>query len=309
MLGEIKKQTSSFLQEKYKTVKLVLTDVTPAELLTEEAMNSDPWGPDARTMTRISEASFDVDDYWRIVDILHRRFHAVDAKEWRQSYKALVLLEFLLTHGPEDIGEEFHCDKSVIRELGKIQHIDDSGFNWGACMQKKSERILNLLSDDDLLQQSRSKALKISKEIQGFGNLIISPSSSSSSSPISTPSKKTTSRTSSFGSSSHSSTTSSTNHDELIMNMHDDHQLKQRRPHQPLKDLIDLGPIEEKGVVDDDDEEGCEKKLMELEEVGKGRRSGGDGGRGGGFRSLSDVGRVLKKRFDWQLSLRGGGGL
>ncbi|KAK1309040.1 Clathrin interactor EPSIN 1 [Acorus calamus] len=108
MLGEIKKQTSSFLQEKYKTVKLVLTDVTPAEL---GSYNSDPWGPDARTMTRISEASFDVDDYWRIVDILHRRFHVVDAKEWRQSYKALVLLEFLLTHGPEDIGEEFHCDK------------------------------------------------------------------------------------------------------------------------------------------------------------------------------------------------------
>ncbi|KAK1309041.1 hypothetical protein QJS10_CPA09g02030 [Acorus calamus] len=168
-------------------------------------------------------------------------------------------------------------------------------FNWGACMQKKSESILNLLSDDDLLQQSRSKALKISKEIQGFGNLIISPSSSSSSSPVSTPSKMTTSRTSSFGSSSHSSTTSSTNHDELTMNMHDDHQLKQRRPQQPLKDLIDLGPIEEKGVVDDDDEEGCEKKLIELEEVGKGRRSGGDGGRGGGFRSLSDVGRVLRR--------------
>lgn len=41
--------------------------------LAEEATNNDPRSPDARTMTRIAEASFELDDYWRIVDILHSR--------------------------------------------------------------------------------------------------------------------------------------------------------------------------------------------------------------------------------------------
>lgn len=41
--------------------------------LAEEATNSDVLGPDAKTMTRISEAAYDMDDYWRIVDVLHRR--------------------------------------------------------------------------------------------------------------------------------------------------------------------------------------------------------------------------------------------
>jgi len=42
--------------------------------LAEEATNKDDCSPDAKTMTRIAEASFDIDDYWRIVDILRQRY-------------------------------------------------------------------------------------------------------------------------------------------------------------------------------------------------------------------------------------------
>jgi len=41
--------------------------------LVEEATNNDPCSLDARIMTRIAEASLEIDDYWRIVDILHNR--------------------------------------------------------------------------------------------------------------------------------------------------------------------------------------------------------------------------------------------
>lgn len=41
--------------------------------LTEEATDEDLWPPDTRTMGSISRAAFEVDDYWRIVDILHKR--------------------------------------------------------------------------------------------------------------------------------------------------------------------------------------------------------------------------------------------
>lgn len=48
-------------------------------------------------------------------------------------------------------------------------------------MRIRSERILELLSGGEKLKQARLKALKITKEIQGFGNFVSSPSSSSSS--------------------------------------------------------------------------------------------------------------------------------
>ncbi|CDP00089.1 unnamed protein product [Coffea canephora] len=73
-LHEFKRQASFFFKDKIKVARLALLDVTPAQLSTEEATNGDSSAPDARTMRLISRAAFEVDDYWRIVDVLHRRF-------------------------------------------------------------------------------------------------------------------------------------------------------------------------------------------------------------------------------------------
>ncbi|GAU43017.1 hypothetical protein TSUD_28360 [Trifolium subterraneum] len=105
-------------------------------------------------MTQIAEASFDIDEYWRIVDVLHRRLYNVDWEEWRQSYKVLVLLQFMLTHGAIDFAQEFQCDAEIIEELGSFTHIDERGFNWGFRMQKLSNEILKLLQGGEALKQA-----------------------------------------------------------------------------------------------------------------------------------------------------------
>ncbi|XP_071712689.1 ENTH domain-containing protein C794.11c-like [Rutidosis leptorrhynchoides] len=168
---EIKKQASFFLKEKIKTARLALTDVTPAELLTEEATEEGSWPPDTRTMGLISRAAFEVDDYWRIVDILHKRLWKFDKEKWRGSYNALVILDHLLTHGPERVSEEFQCDKEVIKEMGIFQHFDEERFNWGLRVREKSERILMLLEEDRFfLKQERCRARKLTSGIKGFGS-------------------------------------------------------------------------------------------------------------------------------------------
>ncbi|XP_042476879.1 epsin-3-like isoform X2 [Macadamia integrifolia] len=167
---ELKKQASFFLREKIKTARLALTDCTPAQLLTEEATNENPWAPDTRTMGLISKAAFEVDDYWRIVDILHKRLSRFDRKNWRVSYKALILLEHLLTHGPESVAEEFQADKDVIRVMESFQYIDETGFNWGLTVRKKSERVLKLLGKSQLLKEERDRARKLTRGIEGFGS-------------------------------------------------------------------------------------------------------------------------------------------
>ncbi|PPR84109.1 hypothetical protein GOBAR_AA36597 [Gossypium barbadense] len=53
---EFKKQASFFLKEKIRTARLALIDVTPAH-----------------TLGSISRAAFELDDYWRIVEILHNK--------------------------------------------------------------------------------------------------------------------------------------------------------------------------------------------------------------------------------------------
>lgn len=41
--------------------------------MAEEATNGNPGAPDTRTLKMISKAAFEVDDYWRIVGILHKK--------------------------------------------------------------------------------------------------------------------------------------------------------------------------------------------------------------------------------------------
>lgn len=167
---EFKRQASYFFTEKIKTARLVLTDVTPAELMTEEATKGNTGPPDIRTMGVISRAAFEVDDYWRIVEILHKRLFKFDRTNWRDFYKALILLEHLLTHGPRRVAEEFECDKDVIKEIGNFQYIDERGFNWGLKVKDSSERVLKLLESETLLKEERARARKLTHGIEGFGS-------------------------------------------------------------------------------------------------------------------------------------------
>lgn len=174
---EFKKQASFFFKEKIKTARLALTDVTPAQLMVEEATNGNPEGPDARTLKMISKAAFEVDDYFRIVEILHKRLVRFEGRNWRASYKALIVLEHLLTHGPERVAEEFEGDRDVITQMESFHHIDEKGFNWGVNVRNKSGRILKLLGKGPLLKEERDKARKVSRGIQGFGSFCIRTSS------------------------------------------------------------------------------------------------------------------------------------
>lgn len=167
---EFKKQASFFFKEKIKTARLALTDVTPAQLLTEEVTGGNPWSADTRTLGLISRAAFEVDDYGRIVEILHNRLLRFDRKNWRAFYNSLILLEHLLTHGPESVAGEFQSEKGVIEEMGSFQYIDEKGFNWGLTVRKKSERVLKLLQKGPLLKEERNRARKLTRGIKGFGS-------------------------------------------------------------------------------------------------------------------------------------------
>lgn len=175
---EFKKQASFFLKEKIKTARLALTDVTPVQLLTEEATNGNPLAPDMRTLKTISKAAFEIDDYCRILQILHNRLIKFDQKNWRTSYQALIVVEHLMTHGPESVADEFQSDTDVIKEMGCFQHIDDKGFNWGLAVRKKSEKVLILLENGPLLKEERDRARKLSRGIEGFGSFTQRTSSS-----------------------------------------------------------------------------------------------------------------------------------
>lgn len=66
-----------------------------------------------------------------------------DKRNWRESYKAVVVLEYLLTHGPESVAEEFQRDRNEIREMERFQYIDEKG--WGYSYSNSFSYILKFV--------------------------------------------------------------------------------------------------------------------------------------------------------------------
>ena len=81
------------------------------------------------------------------------RLWMYDKKQWQCSYKALILLEGLLTHGPKRVAEDFQQDKDIIWEMGSLKFVDEKGWVYLLAIFCSSHNVRNCdYIIDDLLQ-------------------------------------------------------------------------------------------------------------------------------------------------------------
>ncbi|CAH8383841.1 unnamed protein product [Eruca vesicaria subsp. sativa] len=164
---ELKKQASFFIKEKIKTARLAVTDVTEEELLIEEVTGSALSVIDARSMGLITKASFEVDQFQRIVKILRQRMLMFDRREWRGMYNTLTMLNHLLVNGPLSLFNEFQHERDNIEDVMMIEWIDDCGLK----VRNVAENVLRLLEDESFFKDERESKRKQSfGRITGFGS-------------------------------------------------------------------------------------------------------------------------------------------
>jgi epsin len=56
------------------------------------------------------------------------RLALTGTKKWRQIFKALTVMEYLLTHGPVQFVVEFRVDKEQVEELTRFVFIDENMY-------------------------------------------------------------------------------------------------------------------------------------------------------------------------------------
>lgn len=62
---------------------------------------------------------------------IFRRFMEKEARDWRQIYKALQLLEYIVKHGSERVVDEARAHLSTIKILRNFHYIDEKGKDQG----------------------------------------------------------------------------------------------------------------------------------------------------------------------------------
>lgn len=90
--------------------------------------------------------------------MIYRRFTEKAAEEWRQIYKSLQLLEFLIKHGSERVIDDARGHITLLKMLRQFHFIDQNGKDQGINVRNRAKELAELLGDVDRIRSERKKA-------------------------------------------------------------------------------------------------------------------------------------------------------
>ena len=93
-----------------------------------------------------------------IMPMIYKRFTEKAAEEWRQIYKALQLLEFLIKNGSERVIDDARAHVSLLKMLRQFHFIDQNGKDQGINVRNRAKELAELLGDVDRIRTERKKA-------------------------------------------------------------------------------------------------------------------------------------------------------
>ncbi|KAF4995897.1 hypothetical protein FGRMN_4854 [Fusarium graminum] len=146
------------LKAGFRKAQNAVMNFTEMEAKVREATNNEPWGASSTTMQEIANATFNYQTLNEIMPMIYRRFTEKAAEEWRQIYKALQLLEFLIKHGSERVIDDARGHLSLLKMLRQFHFIDQNGKDQGINVRNRAKELSDLLSDVDRIRTERKKA-------------------------------------------------------------------------------------------------------------------------------------------------------
>ncbi|XP_013880791.1 epsin-3 isoform X2 [Austrofundulus limnaeus] len=164
-----------------RQVKNMVNNFTEAEVKVREATSNDHWGPSSTLMAEIADLTYNVVTFAEVMGIIWKRLND-HGKNWRQVYKALTLLDYLVKSGSERVAKAARENIFAIQTLKDFQYLDRDGRDQGVSVREKAKQLVALLKDEEKLKRERSNALKTKSRLAGVVSSSSGSSSSSSSS-------------------------------------------------------------------------------------------------------------------------------
>ncbi|EDN07982.1 epsin N-terminal homology-containing protein [Histoplasma capsulatum] len=141
-----------------RKVQNAVMNYTEMEAKVREATNNEPWGASSTLMQEIANATHSYQLLNEIMPMIYKRFTEKTAEEWRQIYKALQLLEFLVKNGSERVIDDARSHVSLLRMLRQFHYVDQNGKDQGINVRNRAQELAKLLSDVDAIRAERKKA-------------------------------------------------------------------------------------------------------------------------------------------------------
>lgn len=173
---------------------------TEVEAKVREATNDEAWGPHGSLMNEIAQYTFQYDNYSEAMSMLWKRL-LPEQKNWRSTYKSLLLLNYLIKNGSEKVVTSAREHLYDLRSLENYTFVDENGKDQGInskCLKNfilkvykltinyllvrhKVKEMLEYIQDDDKVREERKKAKKNKEKFVGVSSDFHGSSSSYSS--------------------------------------------------------------------------------------------------------------------------------
>ncbi|XP_010519870.1 PREDICTED: clathrin interactor EPSIN 1 isoform X2 [Tarenaya hassleriana] len=102
-------------------------------------------------------------------------------KDWRYVYKALAVIEYLISHGSDRAVDEIIEHTYQISSLTSFEYVEPNGKDVGINVRKKAENIVALLNNKEKIQETREKAASNRNKYVGLSSTGITYKSGSAS--------------------------------------------------------------------------------------------------------------------------------
>ncbi|SLM34043.1 Epsin-like, N-terminal [Lasallia pustulata] len=141
-----------------RKVQNAVMNYTEMEAKVREATNNEPWGASSTLMQEIANGTYSYQLLNEIMPMIYKRFTEKAAEEWRQIYKGLQLLEFLIKNGSERVIDDARSHLSLLKMLRQFHFIDQNGKDQGVNVRNRAKELAELLGDVDRIRAERKKA-------------------------------------------------------------------------------------------------------------------------------------------------------
>ncbi|KAG8055499.1 hypothetical protein GUJ93_ZPchr0001g30400 [Zizania palustris] len=157
------------VREIKREVNLKVLKVPEIEQKVLDATSDEPWGPHGSDLADIARATNRYGECEMIMNVLWQRL-GNNGSNWRQVYKALAVIEYLLANGTERAVDDIVDNSSQIVKHTRFEYLEPNGKDVGLNVRKKAETVLAILDDREKLQQVREKAASVRDKYFGLSS-------------------------------------------------------------------------------------------------------------------------------------------
>lgn len=148
----------------------VVMNYTEVEAKVREATNDDAWGPTGQLMQEVAQNTFTYEHFPEVMGMLWKRMLHDNKRNWRRTYKSLLLLGYLIRNGSERVVTSAREHIYDLRSLENYTYIDEHGKDQGVNVRQRVRDMIEFIQDDEKLREERKKAKKAKDKFIGMSS-------------------------------------------------------------------------------------------------------------------------------------------